>query len=129
MLKHPRTTQWMNSHGYQAYKSLCKQTRVRLFPNSAGAAPPHATWKYKHMLREMVVPGENIVEEESEDSEDTDTASIGDIGESSPTTLSSDSSILSPDIPSSPAHARSYGKAKKPKDREPLYKGYKGEGV
>ena len=128
MLKHPRTTQW-NSHDYQAYKSLCKQTRVRLFPNSAGAARPHATCKYKHMLRKMVVPGEKIVEEESEDIEDTDTASIVDIGESSsPSILSSDSSILSSDIPPSPTHTRS-GKARKTKDREPFYKGYKGEGV
>ena len=70
----------------------------------------------------MIVPGEKIVVEESEESEDTDTASIGDIGES----LSSDSSMLSP---ASPAHTRSYGKAKKTKDREPFYKGYKGEGV
>ena len=37
---------------------------------------------------------------------DTDTASIGDIGESS-------------DI-SSPSHTRSYGKAKKTKDKEPF---------
>ena len=81
------------------------------------------------MLRKMVVPGEKIVEKESDDSEDTDTASIGDIGESSPIILSSDSSIRSPDIPPSPAHTRSHGKAKKTKDREPFYKGYKREGV
>ena len=52
------------------------------------------------------------VEEGYEDTDNTDTASIGDIGESSDI-LSSD--ILSPgtsDI-SSPAHTRSYGKAKK----------------
>ena len=65
---------------------------------------PHITWKYKHMLRKMVVPRERIVEE-SEDSEDT--ASIGDIGESSPSIPSPDSGILSTDIPPSPAHTRS----------------------
>ena len=55
---------------------------------------------------------------------------MGDIGESSsPNILSSDSSILSPDIPPSPAHAYSHGKPKKMRDREPFYKGYKGEGV
>ena len=48
------------------------------------------------MLRKMTVPGEKIVEEKSEDSEEIDTASIGDIGESS---LTSDSWMLSPDIP------------------------------
>ena len=65
------------------------------------------------MLKKMVIPGERIVEEEgSEDTDDTDTGSIGDIGESS--------DILSSDI-SSP---RSYGKAKKTKDREHFYKGY-----
>ena len=42
LLKRPRTTQW-NSRDYQAYKSLCKQTKVRLFQNSAGAARPHFT--------------------------------------------------------------------------------------
>ena len=81
------------------------------------------------MLRKMVIPGERIEEEESRDSDDTDTASIGDINESSSDILSPDSGILSPDIPPSPAHTRSYGKAKKTKDREPFYKGYTGDGV
>ena len=74
----------------------------------------------------MVMPGERIVEEESEDSEGTAIASVGDIGgpsdtaskretgELSPSILSSDSGILSPGIPPpSPAHTRSHGKAKK----------------
>ena len=81
------------------------------------------------MLEKMVIPGERIVEVESEDTDDTDTASIGDSGESfdisSPGILPSDSVILSQgsSIPS-PAHTRSYGKAKKTKDRETFYKGY-----
>ena len=77
------------------------------------------------------MPGDRITEE-SEDSADRDTASIGDIGDSTPGTLSADSGILSPgtpEIPPSPTHTRSYGIAKKTKDREPFYKGYKGDGV
>ena len=60
------------------------------------------------------------------------TASIGDIGESSTGILSSDSGILSPgkpDRPPSPTHTRSYGRAKKTKDRGSFYKDYKGDGV
>ena len=37
MQKHPRISQWP-SRDYQAYKSLCKQTKIRLFPNSTCAA-------------------------------------------------------------------------------------------
>ena len=93
MWKHPRRNQW-NSNDYTAYKSLVAQTKLKSFPNPAGAARPHATWKYKHMLRKMAMPGEQITkEEESEDIDDT--ASIGDIGESSPSILSSDSGMLS----------------------------------
>ena len=81
------------------------------------------------MLKKMTIPGERITEEESEETDDTDSAgsypdiaSIGDIGRTA-------HCILSPDIPGpsvpSPAHTRSYGKAKKTKnDREPFYKGY-----
>ena len=103
--------QW-TSHDYRVYKSLFAQTKVR--------------WKYKHMHRRISVPGESIPEEGSEDTEDTDNALRGDIGESSLSILS-DSSILSPGLPS-PAHTR-YGKAKKTKDRVPFYKGFKSEGV
>ena len=78
------------------------------------------------MLRRKSLPRESIPEEESGDTDDTDTASRGDIGESSPS-ISSDSSILSPDLPSH-VHTR-YGKAKKTKVRVPFYKGFKGEGV
>ena len=101
-----------------------------------GATRPHTTWKYKHMLRKMVMPGERIVEEESEDNEGTNTASVGDIGEPSDTASVegidelSDSGILSPGMPPpSPIHTRSHGKAKKTKDRKPFYKCCNGEGV
>ena len=108
----------------RAYKLLVAQTKVKSFPNRAGnPARPHTTWKWKRMLKKMVIPGERIVEVESEDTDDTDTASIGDIGESSdissPNILPSGSSIPSP------AHTRFYGKAKKTKDREPFYKDYR----
>ena len=109
--KHPRISQW-HIRDYQAYKSLCKQTKVRLFLNKTGAARPHATWEYKHMLRKMIVPGEKIVEKNLRKAK-THTASIG---ESSSTIgfHKSWSGPPSPGIPPpSPAHTRSYGKAKK----------------
>ena len=82
------------------------------------------------MLKKMAIPVERIAEEEvSEDTDDTDSvesypdiASIGDIGRTAPGILTSDSDISSPGMPSSPAHTRSHGKAKKMKDREPFYK-------
>ena len=82
--RHP--SHW-TSRNYQEYKSLCAQTKVRSRPNPPpeGATRPQATWKYKHMLRKMVMPGERIVVEESEDSEGTDTASVGDIVDPSET--------------------------------------------
>ena len=134
--KHPRDGQW-NSNDCQVYESLIAQTKVKPFPNRTGASRPHATWKWKHMLKKMVIPGERIAAEESEDTDDTysvesypDIAPIGDIGESSdissPGILSSDSAISSsgPRIPSS-LHTRFYGRARKTKkDREPFYKGY-----
>ena len=60
----------------------------------------------------------------SEDTDGTETASIGDSGESSDILSSDISSPGTSDIPPSPAHTRSYGKAKKAKDREPFHKGY-----
>ena len=65
------------------------------------------------MLRNMFTPMESLPdeeEEETEDNEGTDTASVEGIDESS------DSGILSPDMPPSRAHTRSHGKAKKAKD-------------
>ena len=60
--RHP--SQW-TSRNYQAYISFCAQTKVRSRPNlPPECAPrPHATWKYKHMFRKKVMPGERIVEE------------------------------------------------------------------
>ena len=127
MQKHPRANQWSFSD-YQVYKSLCQQTKVRSHSNPAGAARRRSTWKYKHPLRKMVVPGEKMVEEESEESEGADTALIGD--SSSIIFCKSRSELLAPGIPPpSPARTCSYGKIKKTKDREPFYKFSKGEGV
>ena len=104
MRKHPRPTQY-NSNDYRVHKSLCAQTKVRSFPNPAGTARPYATWKYMHMPRKMVIPGERIKEEgESEDNDDTDTASIGDIDESSDISSPGILSPGTPAIPPSPAH-------------------------
>ena len=87
---HPRDGQW-KANDYQVYKSLVAQTKVKSFPSSAGTARPHATWKWKHMIRKMVIPGERIAEAESEDTDDTDSvesypdiASIGDINRTAP---------------------------------------------
>ena len=124
MLKHPRPTQF-SINDYKAYKSLVAQTKVKSFPNITGTARPHATWKWKHMFRKMVIPGERKAEEgESEDTDDADSvesqpgiASIGDIGESSD--ISSPGTLGTPPLP---LHTRSHGKAKNTKDREPFYK-------
>ena len=75
------------------------------------------------MFRKVVIPRERIEEEEeSQDTDDADTAPMG--GEPSEDISEPDLTVLS-----SPAHTRSYGKAKKEKDSTPFYKGYKGEGL
>ena len=119
--KHPRPDQY-NHNDYQVYRSLV-QIRVRSFSNRTDGARPQATWKWKYMLKKMVIPGKRIAEEEegSEDIDDTDiTSSIGDTGGSSNMLLSDKVSSGPSDIPPSPVHTRSYGKAKKTKDREPF---------
>ena len=123
MQKHPQVSQW-SSRDYRTYKSLAAQTKVKSHPNPRGSTRPRATWKYKHMLKRMTVPGQSIREEESEDTGSTDTDSMADISESSP----AGPGILSPGMPS-PAHTRSYGKTRKTKNRGAPYKGYNGEGV
>ena len=125
MQKHPLPMQ------YTIDDNLARQTKVKSHLNSAGAARTHATWKYKYMLRKMVVPGEKIVEEESEDTDDTDTASTASAA-SSPSSRKAWSRSPSPDIPEiapSPVQIRSSGKARKEKNREHTYEGSKGEGV
>ena len=60
--KHPRSNQWTSGDS-QAYKYISIQTKVRSHPNPRGVARPRSAWKYKHMLRKMIVPAESIVEE------------------------------------------------------------------
>ena len=126
MQKHPQVSKWP-SRDYRTYKSLSAQTKVKSHLNPRGSSRPSATWKYKHMLKRMTVPGERIPEEASEDTDGTDTDSMGDISESSSVIMSSNSGILSPGP--SLAHTRSYGKARRTKVRGAFYKGYKSEGV
>ena len=77
------------------------------------------------MLRRIIIPWEAIVEEESEDTDDTDTVS----SHSSRKEWSRSPSAGISDIPPpSPVRTR-YGKARKEKERELPYKGYKGVGV
>ena len=53
--KHPQVSQW-SSHDYRTYEALSAQTKVKPHPNPRGSTRPHATWKYKHMLKRMTVP-------------------------------------------------------------------------
>ena len=127
--KHPQVSQW-SSRDYRTYKSLAAQNKVKSHPNPRGSTRPRATWKYKHILKSMTVPGESIPEEESGDTDGTDTDSMADIIEPailSPVIMSSDSGITSPGP--LPAHTLSYGKTRKTKDRGAPYKGWKGQGV
>ena len=130
--KHPRPEQH-NIDDEGVYRSLVAQTRVKSFPNRTAGDLPHVTWKWKQLLKKMVVSGEMIGEESRDtdgtDSVESDTASVGD--------TESSTEIASPvstrkgweDVPSSPARTRPYGKAKNAKDRGAPYKGYKGDGA
>ena len=70
--KHPQVSQWP-SRDYRTYIFLSAQTKVKSQLNPRGSTRPRATWKYKHMLKRMTVPGESIPEEDSEDTDGTDT--------------------------------------------------------
>ena len=74
------------------------------------------------MLRKMIVPGESIVEEESEDSEDSVARESADFSRGSPP-IKPRLFTKSTSEPPSPALTRSYGKARKTKDREAFYEG------
>ena len=52
------------------------QTKVTSTPNRAGTARPQATWKWKHMLKKMIIPGYRLAKEGYDDTEDTDTDSV-----------------------------------------------------
>ena len=58
LYKKPRP-QHYTSDDYSIYKAIVAQTRVRAYPNKrAGSTPQHSTWKWKHMLRGMAIPGD-----------------------------------------------------------------------
>ena len=73
----------------------------------------------------MIVPGESIVEEESEDS---DNSVAGESTDSSSPPIKPGLFTKSTSEPPT-AHTQSYGKARKTKDIEAFYKGWKGDGV
>ena len=95
------------------------QSKVKSFPNTTAGDRPHATWKWKQLLKKMVIPGERIAEE-AEDTDDADsmpaTPTVGDTDTSDTTSPVSTRKAL--DEPSSsgmpqPSHpqTRSYGEA------------------
>ena len=46
-----------NDNDLQVYELLVAQTKNRITPNKiTGAAQPRATWKWKHVLKDMVIP-------------------------------------------------------------------------
>ena len=57
--------QHYTSDDYSVYKAIVAQTRVRAYPNKrTGSARPRSTWKWKHMLRGMAIPGDRVIEKE-----------------------------------------------------------------
>ena len=61
LYKKPRP-QHYTSDDYSVYKAIVAQTRVRAYPNKRTLS----TWKWKHMLRGMAIPGDRVEEEEGE---------------------------------------------------------------
>ena len=63
-----RRPRYYTSDDYSVYKAIVAQTRVRVYPNKrTGSARPSFTWKWKHMLRGMAIPGDRVEEEEEEE--------------------------------------------------------------
>ena len=70
LYKKPRP-QHYTSDDYSVYKAIVAQTRARAYPNKRTAfARPRSTWKWKHMLSDMVIPGDMVEEEDEESTED-----------------------------------------------------------
>ena len=60
LYKKPRP-QHYTSDDYSVYKAIVAQIRVRAYPNKrTGSAGPRSTWKWKHMLRGMAIPGDRV---------------------------------------------------------------------
>ena len=103
LYKKPRP-QHYTSDDYPVYKAIVAQTRVRTYPNKrTGSARPHSTWKWKHMLSGMVMPGD-MIEEDEESTEGTNS-----------------DGFRTPAPTTSPSGGKT---RKKRKTKEPFYKGY-----
>ena len=64
LYKKPRP-QHYTSVDYSVYTAIVAHTRVRAYANKrTGSARSHYTWKWKHMLRGMAIPGVSVEEEE-----------------------------------------------------------------
>ena len=60
LYKKPRH-QHYTSEDYSVYKAIVAQTRVRAYTNKCnGYARPRSTWKWKHMLSGMAIPGGSV---------------------------------------------------------------------
>ena len=122
MYKKPRP-QHYTSDDYSVYKAIVAQTRVRAYPNKRiGSARPRSTWKWKHMFKGMVIPGDVVEEDDSTD--DSRAPSLRELIRSRPVTVAphplEDYMFRPIDAPGPSA-----GKArKKRKPKEPFYKGY-----
>ena len=56
-----------NSENYSVYKAIVAQTMVRAYPNKrTGSARLRSTWKWKHMIRGMAIPGDRVEEEDGD---------------------------------------------------------------
>ena len=59
--------QHYTSDDYSVYKAIVAQTRVIAYPNKRTcSARPRSTWKWKHMLSGMAIPGDSAGEEDVE---------------------------------------------------------------
>ena len=77
MYKTPRP-QHDTSDDYSAYKAIVAQTSVRAYPNKrTGSASPRSTWKWKHMLKGMVIPGDVV--EEGDSTDDSSAPTLGEL--------------------------------------------------
>ena len=66
LYKKPRPQQY-TSDDYSVYKAIVAQTRMRAYLNKrTGSARSRSTWKWKHMLRSMAIPGDRVEEEEGD---------------------------------------------------------------
>ena len=66
LYKKPRP-QHYTSDDYSVYKAIVAQTRLRAYPNKrTGSTRPSPTWKWKHMLSGMAIPGDSVGEEDVE---------------------------------------------------------------